>query len=273
MRTVGPAKRRLVKAVPLAGQLRAPARVYGYLDGGVAQGPASVLYRGRHWDIDPATVSVPSGNKKNLLKIFLKTQGYCHFCGDEIDFEKYGRANDPSDRWEVDHVIHRADGGSSDPDNYLPACLRCNRLRSSKSGDSLRHALLMGLIANDEAYEKPRSATGRALRELRINRLAANLVKRLPKSQRPAKADLETLKLNLKRFEDRVQQVRNTELSRLQAERTERKANRVPGENKPKRASFSWTKALGKVRSDPDTPPEELKADEILQQYSSDLNP
>jgi hypothetical protein len=170
-------------------------------------------------------------------------------------------------------VIHRSHGGASDPDNYLPACLRCNRLRSSKRGDSLRHVLLMGLIANDEAYEKPRSATGKALRELRIKRLAANLVKRLPKSQRPTKTELETLKINLRRFEDRVHRVRRTELSRLQAQRQGINANLAPGEDKPKRASFSWTKALRKVRSDPDTPPEELKADEILQQYPSDLKP
>src|SRR5438270_10634283 len=33
---------------------------------------------------------VLGGYERRLLKIFLKTEGHCHFCGDEIEFEKRG---------------------------------------------------------------------------------------------------------------------------------------------------------------------------------------
>lgn len=39
-----------------------------------------------------------------LLKVFNKFEGHCHFCGDEIDFDKRGWASDLNRHWEADHV-------------------------------------------------------------------------------------------------------------------------------------------------------------------------
>lgn len=32
-------------------------------------------------------------NNKNLKEIYLKTNGFCHFCGDKVIFEKYDFKN------------------------------------------------------------------------------------------------------------------------------------------------------------------------------------
>ena len=58
-------------------------------------------------------VVVLTGNEKHLLRIYLKTGGHCHFCGDELEFEKRGWDADLSGRWEVDHVIQRKKLGAS----------------------------------------------------------------------------------------------------------------------------------------------------------------
>src|SRR5229473_7025281 len=89
-------------------------------------------------------VEVLKGNEKRLFKIFLKTDGHCHFCGDEVEFEKRGWDSDLTGRWEVDHVIQRKKKGASTAANYLPACTRCNRLRWSRTGASLRRVIFLG---------------------------------------------------------------------------------------------------------------------------------
>jgi hypothetical protein len=252
---------KLVKAAPLPGQDGAPAVVYGRLEGRDA-----VLYRGARWDVDLATISVLRGNEKSLLKIFLKTQGYCHFCGDAIDFERRGWAADLAGRWEVDHVIQKAKKGPLDSDNLLPACTRCNRLRSSKSGPSLRRVLFMGLIARDEAYERPGSKIAQQLRDLRIERLTDNWLRRIGKSRRPSRGELEAIKDNLRRFEARALKRYRAQLKREQENRRRLVSSLPSGSHKPKRASVSWTKVLEEVRKDSRTPPNERIADETLRE-------
>jgi 5-methylcytosine-specific restriction endonuclease McrA len=62
----------------------------------------------------------------------------------------------------MDHVIQRKKGGASNPDNYLPACWRCNRLRWHRKGKDLRRLIQLGLVANDEI--KKATELGRVLR-------------------------------------------------------------------------------------------------------------
>jgi len=64
-----------------------------------------------------------------LQRIFEKTDGHCHFCGDPIKFEMRGWNGNAEGYWEVDHVIQRHKGGSPKVANCLPTCTRCNRLR------------------------------------------------------------------------------------------------------------------------------------------------
>ncbi len=116
-------------------------------------------------------------NERQLRQIFDKTEGHCHFCGDEVAFEKRGWvADDLTGYWEVDHVIQRSKGGRNAVDNYLPACTRCNRLRWHRKGEEVRELLLLGLIARDEITKS--TIVGKRLDELREKRLAKNIARR-----------------------------------------------------------------------------------------------
>ena len=120
-----------------------------------------------------------------LRAIFNKTSGHCHFCGDAITFENRGWSENPDGHWEVDHVIQRDKGGAKSADNCLPACMRCNRLRWHRTGDSIRDILLLGIIARKEI--KHRSPMGRELVRLRAERLAENKMRR---RSRPSAAQI-----------------------------------------------------------------------------------
>jgi len=113
-------------------------------------------------------------NNKQLKTIFDKTKGHCHFCGDFLVFKKYGCKNikDLKGAWEADHVIQRAKGGSTVFENYLPACVRCNRLRWHRKGSDLRDLLLLGLIANTEIQKK--TLLGKQLIQLKSKRIKNN---------------------------------------------------------------------------------------------------
>lgn len=102
-----------------------------------------------------------------LRSVYEKTSGHCHFCGDRLVFEKYGvkDINDLDGTWEADHVIQRGKGGSKDLENCLPTCVRCNRLRWYRDGDSLRELILLGLVAFDEV--KRQSATNNQIEDLK----------------------------------------------------------------------------------------------------------
>jgi hypothetical protein len=111
-----------------------------------------------------------------LRKIFDKTSGHCHFCGDPIIFENRGWSDTPDGHWEVDHVIQRDKGGAKSAENCLPACMRCNRLRWHRTGESIRNILLLGIIARKEI--KHGSRLGHKLEALRDARLKENVGRR-----------------------------------------------------------------------------------------------
>lgn len=114
-----------------------------------------------------------------LQHIFDKTGGHCHFCGDQLAFEKRGK--DGLKRkgvgwrkgwWEVSHVAHRARGGNQGVDNCLAACTGCNRLRWHRKGSYTRQTLFLGLIARREI--KQGTEVGRELSRLLAARRTAN---------------------------------------------------------------------------------------------------
>jgi hypothetical protein len=93
---------------------------------------------------------------KTLKEIYQKTDGCCHFCGDEVVFEKYGLkdVHDTIGVWEADHIKQKGKGGLKKAENCLPACYRCNRLRWHRSGDEIRALLFLGLIAKEQIKKK-----------------------------------------------------------------------------------------------------------------------
>jgi len=112
-------------------------------------------------------------SETTLRKIWGKTSGHCHFCGDPVDFNKRGwHDGDLTGYWEVDHVIQKDKGGNSYSDNYLPTCTRCNRLRWHRTGEQVRELLFLGLIAKDEI--KKNNELGKELIRLREKRLLEN---------------------------------------------------------------------------------------------------
>jgi len=115
-------------------------------------------------------------NQAQLRAIFNKTAGHCHFCGDEIIFERRGWALDLSGYWEIDHVIQRHKGGGRSPDNCLPACTRCNRLRWHRTGPALRELLELGILAGLEIRRG--SPTGKHLQDFHAKQLAVNIRRR-----------------------------------------------------------------------------------------------
>lgn len=118
---------------------------------------------------------------KTLRAIFDRTQGHCHFCGDPLMFGKRGlkgRKNE-NGAWEVDHIIQKGKGGNSSVDNYLPACVHCNRLRWHRKGDDLRELLLLGLISQEQIRKG--TETGTRLLELKVKRSNNNQRRKLKK--------------------------------------------------------------------------------------------
>jgi Zn-finger protein len=70
--------------------------------------------------------------------IFFKTDGNCAYCGCSLD---------PFRNWEIEHVIPKSRGGTDDASNLVPACRRCNSIKSARSLDEFREHL------NDIAIE------------------------------------------------------------------------------------------------------------------------
>lgn len=58
------------------------------------------------------------------LRIFEAAEGRCHICGAKIDGTK--------ERWEAEHVIPLAAGGTDDDDNIRPAHAKCHAGKTTK---------------------------------------------------------------------------------------------------------------------------------------------
>lgn len=88
---------------------------------------------------------------RQLLAVWKRTNGHCHFCGDALNFEKRGRRRQQADGcWDVDHVIQLQKGGAAVVENCLPACSACNGLRWHRTGAAIRELLLLGQVAKSE---------------------------------------------------------------------------------------------------------------------------
>lgn len=113
-----------------------------------------------------------------LKLIFSRTSGHCHFCGDKLFFSRSGMKKGQPEKgaWEVDHVIQKHKGGRNASENYLPAWVRCNRLRWHRKGKALREILLLGLISKNEIRKG--TSTGQYISKLITKRAATNKLRR-----------------------------------------------------------------------------------------------
>jgi hypothetical protein len=70
-------------------------------------------------------------SKKTRFEVFKRDGFVCQYCG----------AHPPQVVLEVDHIIPVADGGKNEFDNYITACLPCNRGKGAVSLDCIPQSL------------------------------------------------------------------------------------------------------------------------------------
>ncbi len=108
-------------------------------------------------------------SKETLKKIYNRTLGVCHFCGDELIFDNYGKKDVKlAGNWEIDHVKQIAKGGSNSINNKLAICYQCNRTRWDYAGRHLRYLINLGRIGAEERRKKSR--IGLQLHKLYVER-------------------------------------------------------------------------------------------------------
>ena len=76
-------------------------------------------------------------DKNRQALIFEKTGGRCHICRKSLVQRNYGSVG-ARGAWEVEHSVPRAKGGSDHQNNLYPACIPCNRRKSTASSRSAR---------------------------------------------------------------------------------------------------------------------------------------
>jgi len=116
---------------------------------------------------------------ERIRKVWEKTSGHCHFCGDRVWLHRRGyKDRKVRGSWEIDHVIQKAKGGHVGIENCLPACTKCNRLRWHRKGAQIRRLLTLGLIASEEINKG--TDAGRALVRMQDAREMLNRRRRNP---------------------------------------------------------------------------------------------
>jgi CRISPR/Cas system Type II protein with McrA/HNH and RuvC-like nuclease domain len=74
-----------------------------------------------------------SWNAETLGMVYDKTEGYCRYCGKRVCWKNYGRQGERG-AWEIDHSVPIALGGTDNLRNLWPACIECNRDKSTMTG-------------------------------------------------------------------------------------------------------------------------------------------
>jgi 5-methylcytosine-specific restriction endonuclease McrA len=122
-------------------------------------------------------------DKKEIIKIWDKTNGHCHFCGIDLIFENYGKNKDIKGNWNVDHIFPKASGGENKTVNYLPICGECNRLKWHRTGKQIKEIMRYGIVS---------------LREKRKNTKIGNKIEEIYKLQEKANQERRKQKENYK---------------------------------------------------------------------------
>ena len=73
----------------------------------------------------------------NLNWIYDRTNGRCHICGRRVYFINYGNPKGKG-AWEVEHSKPHAKGGTDYLRNLYPACIKCNREKSTATTRTAR---------------------------------------------------------------------------------------------------------------------------------------
>ena len=105
--------------------------------------------------------------------VFQKTGGRCHICAKRLKFDaKSGEIG----RWQVDHILPKKRGGKDSLNNYLPICVKCNRLRWCFGPRTIKKHLNMGVIAC--RLVKNKTHLGKELHKIHLQNRLANKKRR-----------------------------------------------------------------------------------------------
>ena len=81
--------------------------------------------------------------------VFAETNGHCAYCGCELDRDGL---------WHIDHVVPKAQQGSDDENNLLPACHRCNIGKKDRHPETYRafikESMMSRLLQADERVRR-----------------------------------------------------------------------------------------------------------------------
>lgn len=69
--------------------------------------------------------------------IYDKTNGRCHICHSRVALSNYGAVGERG-AWEVEHSVPKSRGGTDHMNNLYPACVACNRDKSSSTTRTAR---------------------------------------------------------------------------------------------------------------------------------------
>jgi 5-methylcytosine-specific restriction endonuclease McrA len=93
-------------------------------------------------------------------KVFKKTSGCCHICHQKLVYKNYGmlKARTPGN-WEIDHSKPVSKGGKNHLNNFLPACISCNRSKGNASTASARakNGLSSAPLSNEAKMDQARN--------------------------------------------------------------------------------------------------------------------
>ena len=109
-----------------------------------------------------------AGSNTRKDRIWTKTKGHCHLCGECLSYEE---------PWAIDHLVPRASGGPDDEWNLLPACHFCNRMKKAAITYKMRRVLMYGRYCLDKATEREISGDGALIYEI-VGRRVQNASRR-----------------------------------------------------------------------------------------------
>lgn len=76
-------------------------------------------------------------DEEKLMRIYERTDGYCHICCKKLSYANYALPGKKG-AWEVEHSRPRAKGGTDHLNNLYPACISCNRDKGTTTSQTAR---------------------------------------------------------------------------------------------------------------------------------------